>query len=1018
MLNMKKGLAIVLAAATALTFAPVSTLGLQGVVEAQADTAKSLTAWTTAGSANVTATETITVDSTKDSTPTDITLSIKNDGANAFTNVTATPTIAGVTVNTDDVKTLAAGSTANLTFTVAANATKKASTEITVETTDAASSKHTYKFNLVITNAKKEADDAALADANGAKFQNVDDTYQLRDVNGTTATIKPSWVISGNTAKTQYSGADLWYTLTSTAPTTGDLTKATIQEKTDLTVDSASPATKANIEVDAAKGSLTLKRTDSIAFAGSARSQQFYLSAYKLNDDNNAYTLVGVKAVTLAKYNNAAYGLKLDQSAYTMSLNTVTKTDALNKDVKIAKADGTYMTATDQNDFLRSATWTVSGADIAQETTAAAVTANIAAKRYNNNIYAVYAQDTKEFYANAAGSTQATVTITSTDGRIAQTTVSLTVLGTSQYALLATVDGSATAGVIGAENAAQNGSDNPVVLDTKVNKTYDLASHIYKNTAMDLSYESSNSKNTVNPTTGLVTATTATDSFYVKVTGKVNGNIVAITKVYFKVNALPFDTVSVTGVDKDQATTLNQLDYTAVSTNRNVVGGVPTEQQLAASQIKYVQIEVTGNEQKQVTEALNIVSTGGAVVTASLVGQSSDNAFADVTSSGVITLNSLDSQNRRVTSGVAVIKLVSAPSANNVLTTSYIFVVVDKADAKITAQPAYKIGTCSKSDGNDHESKINFGDYAGVQRVQPLDQDDDLLSTKTLYKDAKDINKNFVQTYKTGTDIRALVDNTVYVARSEGKTEKVLISYNTGAGTSYQIVSITSVAGLTNTVTKIENATTGKVIYSSDMGTVIPQIVVDGVTTLKVTLAYPIDKNGTTANIDSSNMYTGGNGLNQSIFTATKEKVQPGDTANTFYLYPTAQGTQVVWFNPSGDISETDHSIVHDVKQDLAVTYRANAKPSKVTGLKVSNKKGAKVSVKFDAATNHNMKYWVQKKIGKKVAGKSVSSNKATLSVKKGATVKVRVKAYYYDAEGNKQVGAYSGWKTLKTDKK
>ncbi len=36
MLNMKKGLAIVLAAATALTFAPVSTLGLQGVVEAQA----------------------------------------------------------------------------------------------------------------------------------------------------------------------------------------------------------------------------------------------------------------------------------------------------------------------------------------------------------------------------------------------------------------------------------------------------------------------------------------------------------------------------------------------------------------------------------------------------------------------------------------------------------------------------------------------------------------------------------------------------------------------------------------------------------------------------------------------------------------------------------------------------------------------------------------------------------------------------------------------------------------------
>ena len=30
----------------------------------------------------------------------------------------------------------------------------------------------------------------------------------------------------------------------------------------------------------------------------------------------------------------------------------------------------------------------------------------------------------------------------------------------------------------------------------------------------------------------------------------------------------------------------------------------------------------------------------------------------------------------------------------------------------------------------------------------------------------------------------------------------------------------------------------------------------------------------------------------------------------------------------------------------------------------------------------------------------------------------VRVKAYYYDAAGNKLVGSYSAWKSLKTDKK
>lgn len=45
MLNLKKGLALVLAAATVFTFAPVSTLGLNGVVEAQAEAVTSLAAW-------------------------------------------------------------------------------------------------------------------------------------------------------------------------------------------------------------------------------------------------------------------------------------------------------------------------------------------------------------------------------------------------------------------------------------------------------------------------------------------------------------------------------------------------------------------------------------------------------------------------------------------------------------------------------------------------------------------------------------------------------------------------------------------------------------------------------------------------------------------------------------------------------------------------------------------------------------------------------------------------------------
>jgi hypothetical protein len=1034
MLNMKKGLAIVLAAATALTFAPVSTLGLQGVVEAQAAETKQ-DASATASVVGTTSVAAGTTDKTLIGSTGTLTLTIKNTHASDDATSVEVSVVSAKGENDTAAGTPASG------FTVTGSPVTKIDSNNGTATVTIAAGSSVTSGNYFIqvqngsnyawtpftyqTAADKDAADAAaasLSDAKKASFNGVESAYYLRDVNGTTATIKPNWVVSGNAAKTQYSGADLWYTLSYNEPGTSDLTKPTIEEKTPLKYDASN---EAKIELDAAKGSLTLKRTDNIAFASGANSQDFWLSAYKLNNDDSNYTLVGVKKVTLAKYANAAYALKLDQSAYTMSLNTVDETDALDKNVKISKADGSYMTDTEKSAFLGSgstaATWTVSGADIAQEETAASAKSKIASKTYEKNIYAVYAKDTKKFYANAAGSTTATVTITSNDGKIAQTTVSLTVIGTSKYSLLATVDGSATAAVIGAENDAKNGSDNPVVLDTKVNKTYDLASHIYKSAAMDLSYESSNAKNTVNPTTGLVTATTQTDSFYVTVKGSVNGTIVAMTKVYFKVNSLPFDTVNVTGVDKDAATTLGQIDYDAVT--RNVGGnGVPTEQQLAASQIKYVQIETTGAEPKQVTEALNIVSTGGAVVSASLVNQSSEKAFTDVTSAGVVTLK------KSATNGVAVIKLVSAPSANTVLTTSYIFVVVDKKDAKITAQPAYKIGTCGHGTNGyslnekpvDHQSKINFGGYAGVKRVQVLDQDDDLLSTKTLYKDAKDINKNFVQTYASGTgaDGRVISDKTVYVAKAEGKTEKVLVSYYTGEGTSYQIVTITSVAGVDNSVTKIEDANTGKVIYTSDMGTVIPQIKVDGVTTLKVTLAYPIDKNNTTADIASNNMYITGNGLNQNVFTATKETVKKGDTANTFYLYPSAQGTQEVWFTPSGNISETDHSIVHNVSQHLAVTYRETLSLSKVTGLKVANKKGAAVSVSWKSQ-GANVLYRVYKKVGSgKWVAKNVTSAKTSLKVKKGAKVTVKVKAYKKSDAGKTVWGPKATKKTFKTDKK
>ena len=103
------------------------------------------------------------------------------------------------------------------------------------------------------------------------------------------------------------------------------------------------------------------------------------------------------------------------------------------------------------------------------------------------------------------------------------------------------------------------------------------------------------------------------------------------------------------------------------------------------------------------------------------------------------------------------------------------------------------------------------------------------------------------------------------------------------------------------------------------------------------------------------------------------------------------------------------------VSQEGGIT----ATPEKVTGVKVSNKKGAYVSVKW-ASQGKNINYRVWKKVGNgKWVGKNVAGNKTTLKVKKGAKVQVKVKAYVKDASGKTTWGPKATKaKTFKTDKK
>ncbi len=91
--------------------------------------------------------------------------------------------------------------------------------------------------------------------------------------------------------------------------------------------------------------------------------------------------------------------------------------------------------------------------------------------------------------------------------------------------------------------------------------------------------------------------------------------------------------------------------------------------------------------------------------------------------------------------------------------------------------------------------------------------------------------------------------------------------------------------------------------------------------------------------------------------------------------------------------------------------------PSKVGGLKVSNIKGARIRVSFNGDDDADG-YQISYTYGGKSRTKDVSGTSTKLHVSKGKKVSVKVRAYNYDDNDQKQYGTWSGTKTLKTDKK
>lgn len=174
---------------------------------------------------------------------------------------------------------------------------------------------------------------------------------------------------------------------------------------------------------------------------------------------------------------------------------------------------------------------------------------------------------------------------------------------------------------------------------------------------------------------------------------------------------------------------------------------------------------------------------------------------------------------------------------------------------------------------------------------------------------------------------------------------------------------------------------------------------------LKVASSALTVKVGDTASAGASTTASG------AAITYTSSDTDVATVAADGTITAVAPGTAVVTVKAA----ETD--TVNAGTATIVVTVPSN--PQKVTGVKVSNKKGAYVTVKW-TSQGGNVNYRIYKKVGNgKWIGKNVAGSKTTLKVKKGAKVQVKVKAYVKDSTGKTTWGPKATKaKTFKTDKK
>ena len=582
--------------------------------------------------------------------------------------------------------------------------------------------------------------------------------------------------------------------------------------------------------------------------------------------------------------------------------------------------------------------------------------------------------------------------------------------------------------------------DHAVYVNLTDNKTWDIRKHI-ETDAVDQSkvtfeYDSDSANVDVDKN-GVITAKSVGNA-NITITATYNG-LKSSAKLLVRVSQYGFDKITITGKDKDVATALTTTQYdnnkTAIET-----AAIP-EYQLVTRQIGYVQIEVTGNETSNVVETPVVASANNARLTYSFVEDYSAHGLTIDPTTGAITVD-YNKIKTKAALGTYAVKVVSDATSKSESTTSYYYVVVDYPDKTITgldgryADP-YVIGTASSRDALTLD--LYYETNGSAAHYNKIDKSKDDFEGAPIYSNDSKDSFDMPETSNGGTDQTTVNDpygadrtknytGQIWRANAADKTMHV-IAYNTkssSTGFTAKLVTVKSAPAVTNYVDKITNKATGEVIYdyAKDKDKTAAHISINDITTVDITLAHPVASavSGSAVHLNISANDGNHKVINQKVYVTAVLNTKEVDMT----LYPNSRGTTVINVNPAGWLTATDRTDIHHQSVQLAVEYDGSkgnlAKPAKITGVKVGNKKGAKVVVKFTKSSldknGLSMKYYVQKKVGKKTSGKSIGSTRTTLSVKKGATVKVRVKAYYYDAAGQKHVGAYSKWVTKKTDKK